>query len=94
MILPIADRHWEHAEKVAAALKGMGMRVKVDTRSETINYRIREAQVEQVPYMLVVGDKELAADGAALRHRREGDLGILNLSDMMVKFKEEIDSKA
>ncbi len=94
MILPIADRHYEHAEKVAAALKGMGMRVKVDTRSETINYRIREAQVEQVPYMLVVGDKELAADGAALRHRREGDLGILNLNDMMVKFKEEIDSKA
>ncbi len=94
MILPIADRHYEHAEKVAAALKGMGMRVKVDTRSETVNYRIREAQVEQVPYMLVIGDKELAADGAAVRHRREGDLGILNLTDMMVKFKEEIDSKA
>ncbi len=94
MILPIADRHYEHADKVAEALKGMGMRVKVDTRSETINYRIREAQMEQVPYMLVIGDKELAADGAALRHRREGDLGILNLKDMMVKFKEEIDSKA
>jgi len=93
VILPIADRHYEHADKVAAALKEMGMRVKVDTRSETINYRIREAQVEQVPYMLVIGDKELAADGAALRHRREGDLGILNLNDMLVKFKEEIDSK-
>lgn len=93
VILPIADRHYEHAEKVSKALREMGMRVKVDTRSETINYRIREAQVEQVPYMLVIGDKELAADGAALRHRREGDLGILNLTDMMAKFKEEIDSK-
>ncbi len=93
IILPIADRHYEHADKVAAALKGMGMRVKVDTRSETINYRIREAQLEQVPYMLVIGDKELAADGAALRHRREQDLGIFNLNDIMVKFKEEIDSK-
>jgi threonyl-tRNA synthetase len=93
VILPIADRHYEHADKVAAALKEMGMRVKVDTRSETINYRIREAQLEQVPYMCVIGDKELAADGAALRHRREGDLGILSLNDIKVKFKEEIDSK-
>lgn len=93
IVLPIADRHYEHGEKVVKELREMGMRVKMDTRSETVNYRIREAQVEQVPYMLVVGDKEVAADGAAVRHRREGDLGILNLTDIKAKFKEEIDSK-
>lgn len=93
VILPIADRHKEHGEKVEKLLREHGLRVKLDTRSETINYRIREAQVEQVPYMLVVGDKEVQADGVAVRHRRSGDLGIITVDAILKKMQEEVAAK-
>jgi threonyl-tRNA synthetase len=75
VILPIADRHQEYAQKVAGELRALGLRVHVDDRSESTRYKIREAQVQKVPYMLVVGDKEVEAGRVAVRHRRAGDLG-------------------
>ena len=75
VVIPVADRHNEYAEKVGATLRARGVRVHVDDRSERLNYRIREAQVQKVPYMLVVGDKEIAGESVSVRHRQAGDLG-------------------
>jgi threonyl-tRNA synthetase len=75
VVLPIADRHSEYAEAVATELRALGLRVQVDDRSESTRYKVREAQVQKVPYMLVVGDKEVESGSVAVRHRQAGDLG-------------------
>jgi threonyl-tRNA synthetase len=75
VVIPIADRHQQYAQKVAEELRAKGLRVHVDERSESTRYKIREAQVQKHPYMLVVGDKEVAAGTVAVRHRQAGDLG-------------------
>ena len=62
-------------------------------KPETINYRIREAQMQQVPYMVVIGDKEVEKGMVAVRHRRQGDLGVMTLEDLAAKLKKELDSK-
>ncbi len=75
LVVPIADRHTDYAEQVAVRLRNAGLRIEVDTRHEKMGYKIREAQLRKVPYMLVTGDRE-AADGAvAVRHRADGNLG-------------------
>ncbi len=75
LVVPIADRHTDYAEQVAVRLRDAGLRIEVDTRHEKMGYKIREAQLRKVPYMLVTGDRE-AADGAvAVRHRADGNLG-------------------
>ena len=74
-MLPIADRHAEYAATVAAALQAAGLRAELDERQEKINYKIREAQLQKVPYMLVVGDREAAEGAVAVRSRAKGDLG-------------------
>ena len=68
-ILPVADRHIEYARKLADELKALRVRVNLDDRSETINQKIRQAQLDKIPYMLVIGDKEIAADTVAIRLR-------------------------
>jgi threonyl-tRNA synthetase len=75
VVLPIADRHAEYAGRVASELRELGLRVHVDDRSESTRYKVREAQLQKVPYMLVVGDKEVEAGSVAVRHRKAGDLG-------------------
>jgi threonyl-tRNA synthetase len=75
VVIPVAERHQEYARGVAETLRGLGVRVAVDDRSEKMNYKIREAQVQKLPYMLVVGDKEAAASNVSVRHRAAGDLG-------------------
>ena len=75
VIIPVAERHHEYARKVAEDLRARRIRVSVDDRSEKMNYKIREAQVQKVPYMLVVGDKEVEARSVSVRHRQAGDLG-------------------
>jgi threonyl-tRNA synthetase len=72
----------------------VGVRVNIDHRSETINYRIREAQVQQVPYMIVIGDKELASKQLSVRHRREGDLGLMSNEQLLKKVQAEIAQKS
>jgi threonyl-tRNA synthetase len=75
VVIPVAERHQDYGRAVADRLRGQGVRVTVDDRSEKMGYKIREAQVQKIPYMLVVGDKEIEAKNVALRHRQAGDLG-------------------
>ena len=75
VVIPVAERHQEYAHAVAEKLRAPGVRVQVDDRSEKMGYKIREAQVQKIPYMLVVGDKEVAAGNVSVRHRHAGDLG-------------------
>ena len=92
-ILPISDRHSEKANEIALALRAQDVRVDVDERSETIGYRIREAQVQQVPYMVVLGDKEAASGHVSVRHRRSGDLGLMTSEEFITRVLAEIKSK-
>ncbi len=75
VVIPVAERHQEYAREVAATLCQLALRVETDERSEKMGYKIREAQLQQIPYMLVVGDKEIEAKTVSVRHRRAGDLG-------------------
>ncbi|MCB0876571.1 MAG: threonine--tRNA ligase [Solirubrobacterales bacterium] len=77
-ILPVADRHAEAAEAMLAELAALGVRARVDARSESVGKKIRDAELSKVPYMLVVGDRELDAGGAAVRSHEDGDLGVLD----------------
>jgi threonyl-tRNA synthetase len=92
-VLPITDRHLEYARKVVASLEQKGIRVEMDARNEKINYKIREAQAQKIPYMLVVGDKEAEQGAVAVRHRTQGDLGALPLKDFEDKLLNEIKNK-
>jgi threonyl-tRNA synthetase len=74
-VIPVTERHQDYARSVAETLRAAGVRASVDDRNEKLGYKIREAQVQKVPYMLVVGDKEVAAGNVSLRHRQAGDLG-------------------
>jgi threonyl-tRNA synthetase len=79
VVVPVAARHHEHARSVAAALGSAGIRAEVDDRNEKVGYKVREAQIQKVPYMLVVGDKEAEAGNVSVRHRHAGDLGKMTL---------------
>ena len=81
-VIPIADRHNEYAETVATQLRDAGFRVEVDDRSERMNQKIRQAQLQKTPYMLVVGDREADAGAAAVRTRDGDNLGALPLSEV------------
>ena len=86
VVIPVAERHQEYGRKVADVLRSRGVRVHVDDRSEKMNYKIREAQVQKVPYMLVVGDKEVEAGNASVRHRQAGDLGPMAVESVAEKI--------
>lgn len=88
-ILPIADRHAEYAQSVAAALQNAGIRVEVDSRRETVGYKIRHHQTQKVPYMLVIGDKEVEAGSVSVRSREHGDLGSMSVDDLLQRLKQE-----
>jgi threonyl-tRNA synthetase len=92
-VIPIADRHVEHATKVADALKALGLRVHVDARNDRMGAKIRDAQMQKVPYMLVVGDKEAEADGAAVRLRSGDDLGIVATAAIGERMLGEVRSR-
>ena len=92
-ILPITDRQHQYAKYLAQDLKEAGIRVEVDLRSEKIGYKIREAQVEKTPYMIVVGDKEQAQGSIALRARGKGDLGVVNYLNFKRELLQEISEK-
>ncbi|WP_337565855.1 threonine--tRNA ligase [Ruminococcus sp.] len=92
-LLPVADRHLDYVYEIKKALDACGMRVEVDSRSEKIGYKIREAQLEKVPYMFIIGDKDIEANTVSVRHRKEGDLGAMKLEDFIAMAKKEIDTK-
>ena len=92
-ILPIADRHIEYAEKVKEVLLKEGVRADVDARSEKIGYKIREAQLAKIPYMLIIGDKEIEENKVGVRVRGEGDIGQMEIEDFKNRVVEEIKNK-
>jgi threonyl-tRNA synthetase len=92
-LVPIADRHNDYAWEVARQLKDLGYRVEVDDRSERMNAKIREAQLNKIPYMLVVGDREVEEGQVAVRRRDKKDLGPMAQAEFMDLLKEDVESK-
>lgn len=92
-ILPISEKYHEYAQKLKNELFDKGIRVELDYRDEKIGYKIREAQLEKVPYMLVVGEKEMESNSVAVRSRSGGDQGIKTVEQFISEIIEEIDSK-
>ena len=93
-VLPITDRAAERCVEVQKALEAHGVRVETDLRNEKIGFKIREAQMQKIPYMLVLGDKEVEQGLVSVRSRKDGDLGTSTLDDFTAKLLDEIKSKA
>ena len=92
-ILPITDKEHEYAEKLRQKFEEVGIRVEVDSRNEKTGYKIREAQLEKVPYMLVVGPKEVEANSVSVRSRENGDEGSMEVEKFQERILEEIINK-
>ncbi len=90
-ILPISDAHVEYARKLQDELKQEGIRVELDERNETIGYKIREAQLQKIPYMLIIGEKEIEENAVGVRKRAEGDIGQMKVPEFISAIKEEIE---
>lgn len=93
-LLPIADRHLDYVYEIKKQLENNGIiRLEVDDRSEKLGYKLREAQLEKVPYMIVVGDKDIENGTVSVRSRKEGDLGAMSADDFIKKIVEEVETK-
>lgn len=93
-LLPIADRHLDYLYDVKKALEAKGIRCEIDDRSEKIGFKIRSAQLEKVPYMLLAGDKDIENNTISVRSRKQGDEGAANLDDFLARILEEVETKA
>jgi len=93
MVLPIADRHLSYASDIKKLLEKEGFRVEVDARNEKIGYKIREAEIQKIPYMLIVGDAEQEKGIVSVRKRREGDIGSFSMAEFIEKLKVEAANK-
>ena len=92
-VMPVSERFTDYGKKVEAELKAAGFRVSGDYRPEKIGYKIREAQLEKIPYMLVVGDKEQQASTVAVRERSHGDQGAMAVTELAAKLDREVREK-
>ena len=92
-IMNITDNQSDYVKEVSKKLRENGIRVEVDLRNEKIGYKIREAQMQKIPYMLVLGDKEMNDGLVAVRSRKDGDIGTMMLDEFIAKVKEENDKK-
>lgn len=93
-VLPITERQHDYARQVVAELEKQNIRVDSDFRSEKIGYKIREGQLQKIPYLIILGDKEVEAGTVAVRHRKQGDLGAMALDEFGSKIRKEIEEKA
>ena len=93
-ILPITDRQHEYAKELAQKMMDEDIRVEVDDRNEKIGYKIREAQMQKIPYMLVIGDKEIENGSVGVRSRKDGDIGQMNQDEFIEKVKHEVETFA
>lgn len=89
-ILPISEKHLDYANKVKELVEQADIRVELDERNEKIGYKIREAQMQKIPYMLIVGDKEMASNSVSVRVREEGDIGSMPVEDFINKIRETL----
>ena len=94
VVMPITDRQQEYAQKVHAQLEAAGLRVHLDDRKEKVNLKIREAQLQKVPYMLVVGDREAEAGTVSVRHRKHADLGVKPLDQFIADVRTLVDTRS
>ena len=93
IILPVSEKQKEYAEKLNKQLEDLDIRAEADLRSEKVGYKIREAQLQKIPYMLVVGDKEMESGSVSVRDRKEGDAGVMKFEDFLSKIQDEIKNK-
>ena len=93
-ILPITDRAAEYSKSLSRLLEAEGFRTEVDYRNEKIGYKIRSAQMEKIPYMLVIGDKEVEAHTVAVRTREGKDLGAMPIDSFLEKIETEVRAKS
>lgn len=92
-LIPIADRHMDYTLELARKLEAAGMRITVDDRAEKVGYKIRQAVLEKVPYMLTIGDNEVESKTVSVRSRRDGDLGSMTQDALLAKLVEEVATK-
>jgi threonyl-tRNA synthetase len=93
-ILPISDKFMDYCLEVQKQLRKKGIRVEIDDRSEKIGKKIRDTEVAHIPYMFVIGEKEMLANSAALRIQGKGDQGVFSISDLVERIKSEIEERA
>jgi len=93
-VIPVADRHLDYARQVGQKLKDQGLRVEIKDDQETVSKKIREGELQKIPYLLVVGDREIGAQSVAVRQRKKGDLGAMKVEAFLKKTREEIEKKA
>jgi threonyl-tRNA synthetase len=94
VVLPISEKHAAYARDVFSQLRAAGVRVQLDDRNEKLNARIRDAQLQKIPFMLVVGDREAQGQGVAVRRRDTGDAGFKPLAEFIPWLRELIDTRA
>jgi threonyl-tRNA synthetase len=94
IVLPIADRHLEYAKTVVARLESEGFRVELDARSEKVNYKIREAQLQKIPFMLVTGDREVEQGKVGVRNRKHGDQGAQSVDEFVAALRALVETRA
>jgi len=93
-VMPITDRQQDYAKTVHAKLEAAGLRAHLDDRKEKVNLKIRDAQMQKVPYMLVVGDREAEAGTVSVRHRKHADMGVKPLDEFIAGIRTNIDTKS
>ena len=93
-VLPLSEKFSEDAKKVAAALKNAGFRAHLDDRNEKLQAKIRDAQMQKIPYMLIVGGKEAEAGTVSVRHQSKGDLGPRPLEEFLSDLRKQVDTRA
>jgi threonyl-tRNA synthetase len=93
-VIPLIEKHHDYAQEVERKLTDAGFRAETDYRNEKIGFKIREAQLEKLPYMLIIGDKELEAGTVAVRSRKDGDLGSISLDEFIKKLSKEVNEKS
>jgi threonyl-tRNA synthetase len=94
VVMPITDRQLDYATKVHQQLVDAGFRSELDDRKEKVNLKIRDAQMQKVPYMLVVGDREAEAGTVSVRHRKHADMGVRPLEEFISKLRTQVDEKS
>ena len=93
-LLAIADRHLDYIYEVKKRLEAAGIiRIEIDDRSEKIGYKIREAQLEKVPYMLVIGDKDIENNTVSVRSRKDGDIGAMSIDEFIERICDDVNTK-
>ncbi len=91
-VMPISDNQLEYAKNVVEKLQAEGIRVELDGRQEKIGYKIREAQLQKIPYMLILGEKEVGAKTVGVRSRKDGDIGAMEIEKFAQKVKKEVEN--